>query len=52
MARIRTYGEMSDAGLGALADAWGWISIIRFESSAADLLEVSIGDPIWVTAAD
>ena len=52
VARIRTYGEMSDAGLGALADAWGWISIIRFEASAADLLEVSIGDPIWVTAAD
>ena len=52
VARIRTYGEMANAGLGALADAWGWISIIRFEASAADLLEVSIGDPIWVTAAD
>lgn len=50
--RVRTFGEVTDAGCGALTDAWGWLSIIRFEASAADLLEVRVGDPVWVTAAD
>ena len=49
--RVRTYGEVAD-GCGALTDAWGWISLIRFEASAADLLEVRVGDPVWITAAD
>jgi S-adenosylmethionine hydrolase len=52
VSRVRTYGEVPDGGCGALADAWGWLSIIRFEASAADLLEVRVGDPVWVTAAD
>ena len=50
--RVHTFGEVPDDGCGALADAWGWISLIRFEASAADLLEVRVGDPVWVTAAD
>ena len=50
--RIRTYGEVHDGECGALEDAWGWISIIRFGASAADLLGVRIGDGVWVTAAD
>ena len=50
--RVRTYGEVPAGGCGVLADAWGWMSLIRFEAGAADLLEVRVGDPIWVTAAD
>ena len=50
--RVRTYREVRDGECGALDDAWGWISIIRFGASAAELLGVRIGDPIWVTAAD
>ena len=50
--RVRTYGEVDADDCGALTDAWGWISLIRFEASAADLLEVRVGDPVWVTAAD
>lgn len=50
--RVRTYGEVGDGECGALEDAWGWISIIRFGASAAELLGVHVGDPVWVTAAD
>lgn len=50
--RITTYGEVREGECGALTDAWGWLSIIRFGASAADLLLVSVGDPVWVTAAD
>jgi S-adenosylmethionine hydrolase len=50
--RVRTYGEVPADGCGVLADAWGWMSLIRYEASAAELLEVRVGDPIWVTAAD
>ena len=50
--RVTTYGEVQEGECGALQDAWGWLSIIRFGASAADLLNVSVGDPVWVTAAD
>jgi hypothetical protein len=43
---------VGDGECGALEDAWGWISIIRFGASAAELLGVHVGDPVWVTAAD
>ena len=50
--RVRTYREVRDGECGALDDAWGWISIIRFGASAAELLAVRIGDPVWLTAAE
>ena len=50
--RITTYGQVEEGECGALQDAWGWLSIIRFGASAADLLLVSVGDPVWVSAAD
>jgi S-adenosylmethionine hydrolase len=50
--RVKTYREVRDGECGALDDAWGWISIIRFGASAAELLAVRIGDPVWLTAAD
>lgn len=50
--RIRTYGEAGREPCGALEDAWGWISIIRFGASAADLLGVHVGDLVWMLPAD
>jgi S-adenosylmethionine hydrolase len=50
--RITTYGEVREGETGILADAWGWLSIIRFGASAAELLGVRIGDPIWLAPAD
>lgn len=49
---VRTYSEVPSGGCGLIEDAWGWIAIVRFESSAAALLGVRIGDPIWITSAD
>ena len=50
--RVTTYGQVQEGECGALQDAWGWLSIIRFGASAADLLLVSVGDPVWVSAAE
>jgi S-adenosylmethionine hydrolase len=50
--RITTYSQNQDGECGALQDAWGWLLITRFGTSAAELLMVSVGDPVWVTAAD
>jgi S-adenosylmethionine hydrolase len=50
--RIVTYGEVREGESGILADAWGWLSVIRFGASAAESLGVRIGDPVWVAAAD
>ncbi len=50
--RITTYGEVREGETGILADAWGWLAVIRFGASAAESLGVRIGDPIWVAAAD
>jgi S-adenosylmethionine hydrolase len=50
--RITTYGQVGAGECGALEDAWGWISIIRFGASAADLLGVRVGDQVQVAAAD
>ena len=50
--RIRGYGEAGREPCGALEDAWGWISIIRFGASAADLLGVRVGDLVWMLPAD
>lgn len=50
--RITTYGEVAEGECGALTDAWGWLSVVTRLASAADDLLVSVGDPVWVTAAD
>ncbi len=50
--RIRTYGEVTHDECGVLEDAWGWMSVIRYGASAADLLGVRVGDPVWLASAD
>ena len=50
--RVTTYGEVGDGECGMLEDAWGWLSLIRYQASAAELLLVGVGDPVWIAAAD
>jgi S-adenosylmethionine hydrolase len=50
--RVSTYGEVGDGECGMLEDAWGWLSLIRYQASAAELLNVGVGDPVWIAAAD
>ncbi len=49
--RIETYGDVRVGEVGALVDAWGWVGVIRYEASAAELLGVRGGDPIWIVPA-
>jgi S-adenosylmethionine hydrolase len=49
--RIDTYGDVRVGEVGVLIDAWGWIAVIRYEASAAELLAVRSGDPVWVVPA-
>jgi S-adenosylmethionine hydrolase len=50
--RVDTYGEVGVGEYGVLADAWGWLSIMRFEANAASELAVREGDPIWVATSE
>lgn len=49
--RIATYGDVRIGEVGALVDAWGWVAVIRFEASAAEMLAVRTGDPVWIVPA-
>ncbi len=48
--RIVTYGEVKAGEYGMLLDAWDWVSVIRYEASAADGMAVTRGDPVWIAA--
>lgn len=48
-ARIGSYGQVEVGAYGFLVDAWEWMSVIRYEASAAAGLGVRAGDPIWLT---
>jgi S-adenosylmethionine hydrolase len=50
--RVETYGEVGVGEYGVLADAWGWLSIMRFEANAAGELGVREGDPIWIATPE
>jgi S-adenosylmethionine hydrolase len=49
--RIVAYGDVSPGEYGMLVDAWDWISVIRYEASAAAGMGVTRGDPIWIALA-
>lgn len=49
--RILVYSDVRPGEYGMLVDAWDWVSIIRFEASAAAGMGVVHGDPIWISAA-
>jgi S-adenosylmethionine hydrolase len=46
--RISTYHDVPEGEYGLLADAWRWLSIVRYEASAADGLGVERGDLVWI----
>jgi S-adenosylmethionine hydrolase len=50
--RIVAYSDVRPGEYGMLVDAWDWVSIIRFEASAAAAMSVTRGDPIWIALAD
>jgi S-adenosyl-L-methionine hydrolase (adenosine-forming) len=50
--RVDTYGGVEPGEYGILEDAWGWVSIMRFEANAAAELAVREGDPIWIATPE
>jgi S-adenosylmethionine hydrolase len=50
--RVAAYGEVAPGAFAVLEDAWGWMSVIRFEANAAGDLAVGTGDPVWLLAED
>jgi S-adenosylmethionine hydrolase len=49
--RTTTYGEVGIGEYAVLIDAWGWVSVIRFEANASAGLDVDRGDPVWIRAS-
>ncbi|MEO5965980.1 MAG: SAM hydroxide adenosyltransferase [Candidatus Limnocylindrales bacterium] len=49
--RIVAYGDVRPGEYGMLVDAWDWVSIIRYEASAASGMGVTRGDPVWIGLA-
>jgi len=47
--RVVAYSDVRPGEYGMLADAWDWISVIRYEASAATAMDVTRGDPVWVS---
>lgn len=50
--RIVAYGDVGPGEYGLLVDAWDWVSIVRYEASAAAGMGVARGDPIWIAWAE
>jgi S-adenosyl-L-methionine hydrolase (adenosine-forming) len=51
-ARVSTYAEAAVGEYAAIEDAWGWITVIRFEANAAAELGVRPGDAVWLMTSD
>jgi S-adenosylmethionine hydrolase len=49
--RIVAYSDVRAGEYGMLVDAWDWVSIIRYEASAATGMGVTRGDPVWIALA-
>jgi S-adenosyl-L-methionine hydrolase (adenosine-forming) len=47
--RVISYGDVAPGEFGMLVDAWDWVSVIRFEASAATAMDVTRGDPVWIS---
>jgi S-adenosylmethionine hydrolase len=50
--RAATYSEVAWGEYATIEDAWGWVTVIRFEASAAADLDVRTGDPVWLISAE
>ena len=49
--RIVAYSDVRPGEYGMLVDAWDWVSVIRYEASAAAGMGVTRGDPVWIALA-
>jgi len=49
--RIVAYSDVHPGEYGMLVDAWDWVSVIRYEASAAAGMGVTRGDPVWIALA-
>ena len=49
--RIVAYSDVRPGEYGMLVDAWEWVSVIRYEASAAAGMGVTRGDPVWIALA-
>jgi hypothetical protein len=47
---IVAYSDVQPTEWGLLVDAWGWVSVIRYEANAAAGMGVTRGDPVWIAA--
>lgn len=47
--RVVAYGDVRAGEYGMLVDAWDWVSIIRYGASAAAGMDVTRGDPVWIS---
>ena len=49
---VATYAKVGLGEYAVIEDAWGWITVIRFEANAAAALGVRPGDAIWLVPPD
>jgi S-adenosyl-L-methionine hydrolase (adenosine-forming) len=49
--RVVAYSDVRSGEYGMLVDAWDWVSVIRYEASAAAGMGVTRGDPVWIALA-
>ena len=49
--RVVAYSDVRPGEYGMLVDAWDWVAVIRYEASAAAAMDVTRGDPVWVSLA-
>ena len=49
--RVVAYGDVQAGEFGMLVDAWDWVSVIRYEASAALAMDVTRGDPVWISVS-
>lgn len=49
--RVRVYSDVLPGEYGVLVDAWDWVSVFRFEASAAAGMGAAQGDPVWIAVA-
>lgn len=45
---VHTYAEVEQGRYGVLSDAWGWVTVMRYEANAAQGLMVGRDDPLWL----
>jgi S-adenosylmethionine hydrolase len=49
--RVVAYSDVTAGEYGMLVDAWDWVAVIRYEASAAAAMDVTRGDPVWISIA-